>query len=39
MILIGAQELLTLIDDNPANNLRMISTMNADFKLLTNFHM
>ena len=39
MILIDAQELLTLIDDNAVNNLRMISPMNADFKILTNFHM
>ena len=39
MILIDAQELLTLIDDNAANNLHMISPMNADFKILTNFHM
>ena len=29
MILIDAQELLTLIDDNAVNNLRMISPMNA----------
>ena len=39
MILIDAQELLTLSDDNAANNLHMISLMNADFKILTNFHM
>ena len=39
MILIDAQELFTLIDDNAVNNLRMISSMNADFKILTNFYM
>ena len=39
MILIDTQELLTLIDDNAVNNLHMISQMNADFKILTNFHM
>ena len=38
MILIDAQELLMLLDDHAANNLHMISPMNADFKILTNFH-
>ena len=31
-------ELLTLLDDHVAKNLHVISWMNADFKILTNFH-